>query len=147
MSPENGRDSQRFKLAYFANCLRRAGSLKKPYFWTEWVGVAGSDVIGCTKGGLLLVWNSFSLVIPAEHNNLAKTTQKCLWCSWSQSLMVRRKQSLKEQISWENRSKTHLPSLGVLYMLSFVTNLAREFFLFLLPMALKSTTNMSVVRT
>ena len=41
--------------------------------------------------GLLLMWNSFSLVIPAEHNNLAKTTQKCLRCSRSQSLMVLRR--------------------------------------------------------
>ena len=31
--------------------LRQVGSLKKPYFQTEWVGVAGSDIIGCTKGG------------------------------------------------------------------------------------------------
>ena len=38
--------------------------------------------------GLLLLGNSFSLLIPAEHNNLAKATQKCLWCSRSQSLMV-----------------------------------------------------------
>ena len=88
MSPEYDRDSQRFKLLYFATYLRRVGSLKKPYFWTEWVGMAKSDIFGCIKVGLLLVWNSFSLVIPAEHNNLAKTTQKCLWCSWSQFLMV-----------------------------------------------------------
>jgi len=90
MSPENDRDSQRFKLLHFATCFHRAGSLKKPYFRTEWVGVAGSDVIGAQRVGLLLVWNSFSFVIPAEHNNLAKTTQKCLWCSRSQSLMVLR---------------------------------------------------------
>jgi len=51
MSPENDRDSQHFKLPYFATCLRQAGPLKKPYFQTEWVGMAGSDVIGCTKGG------------------------------------------------------------------------------------------------
>ena len=38
--------------------------------------------------GLPLKWNSFSFVIPAEHNSLAKTTPKCLWCSRSQSLMV-----------------------------------------------------------
>jgi len=61
--------------------------------------------------------------------------------------MVLRKQSLKEQISWESRSKTYLPSFGVLYMLSFVTNLARGFFLFLLPMALILTANVSVVST
>jgi len=61
--------------------------------------------------------------------------------------MVLRKQALKEQISWESRSKTHLNSFGVLYMLSFVTNLAREFFLFLLPMALILTANVSVVST
>jgi len=46
--------------------------------------------LGAQRVGLLLLWNSFSLVIPAEHNNLAKTTQKCLWCSRSQSLMVLR---------------------------------------------------------
>jgi len=51
MSPENDRDSQRFKVPYFATSLCRVGSLNKPYFQTEWVGVAGSDVIGCTKGG------------------------------------------------------------------------------------------------
>jgi len=51
MSPENDRDSQCFKLLYFATCLRRVGSLKKPYFRTEWVGVAGSYIIGCIKGG------------------------------------------------------------------------------------------------
>ena len=54
------------------------------------------------------------------------------------------KQSLNEQISWESRSKTHLPSFGVLYM---PTNLARELFLFLLPMALILTTNVRVVNT
>ena len=57
------------------------------------------------------------------------------------------KQSLNEQISWESRPKTHLPSFGVLYMPSFVTNLARELFLFLLPMVLILTTNVSVVST
>ena len=51
MSPENDRDSRRFKLPCFATCLRQVGTLKKQYFWTEWVGVAGSDIIGCTKGG------------------------------------------------------------------------------------------------
>jgi len=37
--------------------------------------VAGSDVIGCTKGGATAI---VKFVIPAEHNNPAKTTQKCL---------------------------------------------------------------------
>jgi len=82
----NDHDSQYFKLPYFASCLCRVGSLKKPYFRTEWVGVARSGVIGSQRVGLLLMWNSFSLVIPAEHNNLANTAPKCLWCSRSQSL-------------------------------------------------------------
>jgi len=51
MSSENDQDSQRFKLPYFATCLRQAGSLMKPYFRTEWVGVVGSDVIGSQRGG------------------------------------------------------------------------------------------------
>jgi len=50
--------------------------------------MARSDVIGCTKGGATASVKFISLVIPVEHNHLAKTTQKCLWCSWSQSLMV-----------------------------------------------------------
>jgi len=41
--------------------------------WLHWIH----------KVALLLMWNSFSWVIPAETNNLAKTTQECLWCSWS----------------------------------------------------------------
>jgi len=51
MSPENDRDSQRFKLLRFGICLRRGGSLKKPYRQAECVGVAESDVIGYTRGG------------------------------------------------------------------------------------------------
>jgi len=38
--------------------------------------MARSDIIGCTEGGTTAsVKFIFSLVIPAEHNNLAKTTQ------------------------------------------------------------------------
>jgi len=40
MSPENDRDSQRFKLAHFGICLCRGCSPKKPYCRTECVGVA-----------------------------------------------------------------------------------------------------------
>ena len=81
MSPENDRDSQRFKLLYFATCLRRAGSLRKPYFQTEWVGMAGSDVIGYTKGGATA---SVKFIFISN----SCRAQKCLWCSRSQSLMV-----------------------------------------------------------
>jgi len=63
---ENDRDSQRFKLPYFATCLHGVGSLKKPYFRTERVGMAGSDVIGCTKGGATASVKFISLVIPAD---------------------------------------------------------------------------------
>jgi len=87
LSPEND-NSQGFKVPYFATCLHRVGSLKKHISeqseWA-WPEVTSLDV---RRLGLLLVWNSFSLAIPAEHNNLAKTTQKCLWCSRSPSLMV-----------------------------------------------------------
>jgi len=51
MSPENDRDSLRFKLPLFGICLRRGGSLKKPYYRTECVGMAKSDVIGYARGG------------------------------------------------------------------------------------------------
>ena len=60
-------------------------SLKKPYFWTDCVGMAGSDVIGCTKGGAIASVKFISLVIPTEHNNLANTAPRC---NRSQSLIV-----------------------------------------------------------
>ena len=72
MSPENDRDSQHIELPYFATCLRRVGSLKShiseqsEWAWLEVMSLDAQSV------GLLLVWNSFSLVIPAEHNKLAK---------------------------------------------------------------------------
>ena len=43
------------------------------------------------------MWNSFSWVIPAEQNNIAKATQKCLWCIWSLSLMVLRSRNCGAQ--------------------------------------------------
>ena len=51
MSPENNRDSVRFKLPHFRICLHQGGSLKKPYCRTECVDVAKSDVIGYVRGG------------------------------------------------------------------------------------------------
>ena len=43
--------------------------------WTDCVGMAGSDVIGCTKGGAIASVKFISLVIPTEHNNLANKSQ------------------------------------------------------------------------
>ena len=76
------------KLLYFATCLRRAGSLKKPYCWTDCVGVVKGDIIGYTKGGATAIVKFIFMINSCRANNLAKTTQQCLWCSWSQSLMV-----------------------------------------------------------
>ena len=51
MLPKNDQDSWCFKLLYFATCLHRAGSLKKPYYQTDCVGMAEGDAIVYKKGG------------------------------------------------------------------------------------------------
>jgi len=76
MLPGNDRDSQHLKLLYFATCLRREGSLKKPYFQAECMGMTGSDDIGCTKDGTTASVEFFSLVTLEEHNNLEKENTK-----------------------------------------------------------------------
>ena len=87
MSPENDRDSRRFKLPYFATCLRQVGSLKKHYIWTEWVGMAGSDVIGCTKGGatasvkLIFISNFLqsTIILQKQHVQVNQELHSVLW--------------------------------------------------------------------
>ena len=62
MSPENDRDSQHFKLPYFATCLPSRFT-KEAIFPNRVVGVAGSNVIGYTKGGATASVNGQKMVI------------------------------------------------------------------------------------
>ena len=65
--------------------------------------------------GLLLLWN---LVISAEHNKLTKTTQKCLQCSRSQSLMVYTEESCW---SWKHGGTLLSRLISLLYLWDFLS--------------------------
>ena len=90
MPPEKGQIFRVFKLPPFGICLRRGCSQKMPYHWTECVDGRKWCHWICEGWDYRCSEIHFHLWFLQSIITLQKKTQKCLWCSRPQSLMVLR---------------------------------------------------------